>query len=89
MQRYHIIVNGYVQGVGFRYFTQKTALLYGICGWVRNRADGTVEIDAEGKETNMVEFLKAIERGNRFADVKSIQKEKLEDMMNYRSFDIT
>jgi len=88
MLRYHIIIHGDVQGVGFRYFTQKNASLYGINGWVRNKIDGTVEIDAEGSETNMTEFIKAVERGNRYSLVESANTEKLSDMKNYKSFNI-
>ena len=88
MLHYHIIIHGDVQGVGFRYFTQKNALFYGINGWVRNKIDGTVEIDAEGSEINMTEFIKAVERGNRYSLVESTNTEKLSDMENYKSFNI-
>ena len=88
MLHYHFIIRGDVQGVGFRYFTQKNASLYGINGWVRNKIDGTVEIDAEGSETNMTEFIKAVERGNRYSLVESINTEKLSDMEYYKSFHI-
>jgi len=88
MLHYHFIIRGDVQGVGFRYFTQKNASLYGINGWVRNKIDGTVEIDAEGSETNMTEFIKAVERGNRYSLVESINTEKLSGMEYYKSFHI-
>ena len=88
MLHYHFIIRGDVQGVGFRYFTQKNASLYGINGWVRNKIDGTVEIDAEGSETNMTEFIKDVERGNRYSLVESINTEKLSDMEYYKSFHI-
>ena len=42
------LVRGRVQGVGFRYFTQAAAERAGVGGWVRNNADGTVEIAACG-----------------------------------------
>jgi acylphosphatase len=44
----HAIVEGRVQGVGFRYFVLEVAELLGIYGWVRNRWDDTVEVLAEG-----------------------------------------
>ncbi|SDX17553.1 acylphosphatase [Marininema mesophilum] len=64
MQRRHLIVHGHVQGVGFRWFTQRTALRLKIYGWVRNRADGTVEIDAQGETQAMKRFVKKIHQGN-------------------------
>lgn len=45
-----IRVYGLVQGVGFRWFTCREANLLGITGWVRNRFDGSVEIQAQGSE---------------------------------------
>ncbi|MBS1157209.1 MAG: Acylphosphate phosphohydrolase [Proteobacteria bacterium] len=45
-----IRVYGLVQGVGFRWFTCREANLLGITGWVRNRFDGSVEIQAQGPE---------------------------------------
>ncbi len=88
MIRYHIIIRGDVQGVGFRYYTQKSALLYGVRGWVRNKADGSVEVDAEGGETNMAQFLGALKNGNRFSFVESADIRKIDELCNYRSFEI-
>jgi acylphosphatase len=39
----HVVIQGRVQGVGFRAWTEYTALEYGLQGWVRNRRDGAVE----------------------------------------------
>jgi acylphosphatase len=46
----HILYSGMVQGVGFRYTTQRIAASLGLKGWVRNLRDGQVEILAEGKK---------------------------------------
>ncbi|MBN1875246.1 MAG: acylphosphatase [Anaerolineae bacterium] len=59
----HIIVHGDVQGVGFRYFTQKNALSLGILGWVQNQYDGTVEIWAEGERHLLEHFIRIVRRG--------------------------
>ena len=42
------VVRGYVQGVGFRWFVEREAARLGVDGWVANRADGAVEVVAEG-----------------------------------------
>jgi acylphosphatase len=48
--RAHVVVSGRVQGVFFRAETQSAAQRLGVCGWVRNRSDGTVEAVFEGPE---------------------------------------
>jgi acylphosphatase len=54
--RKRVVVHGRVQGVGFRYAVDRAARSRGVAGWVRNRADGTVEAVFEG-ETEPVESL--------------------------------
>jgi acylphosphatase len=61
--RLHAVVEGRVQGVGFRAFTQRNAVLLGLTGWVRNRWDGTVEVVAEGPRPDLERFLRAIQHG--------------------------
>lgn len=47
-ERLEIIVTGRVQGVGFRWHAAEEAARLGVTGWARNRADGSVQIVAEG-----------------------------------------
>ncbi len=59
--RKHIYFYGRVQGVGFRYYAVQKAGQLGLAGWVRNRYDGSVEMEVEGAETDidqMILFLK-------------------------------
>lgn len=88
MIRYHILVYGEVQGVGFRYFVRMTASRLGICGWVRNNYDGSVEIDSEGDAPAMEEFIKAIREGNRFSRVEGVYLDRLEHPEGSRGFRI-
>lgn len=57
------MVGGRVQGVGFRAFTQREALRRGLKGWVRNLADGRVEIECEGSRHEVSAFIEAVRVG--------------------------
>ena len=50
VSRKRVIVNGMVQGVGFRYYTEAQAGALGLGGYVRNRSDGAVEAEIEGDD---------------------------------------
>ncbi|MCS5702758.1 MAG: acylphosphatase, partial [Acidobacteria bacterium] len=47
------VVKGRVQGVGLRWATREQALQRGLCGWVQNCSDGSVEILAKGAENSL------------------------------------
>ena len=51
MIRYYIIVDGRVQGVGFRFFCTMTARKYDLTGWVRNMENGMVEMEVQGDDS--------------------------------------
>lgn len=72
MERLHAVVSGYVQGVGFRRWAVHEARFLGLTGWVRNRADGSVEVIAEGPRSVLMEFLADLRRGPSYADVESV-----------------
>jgi acylphosphatase len=57
------LIGGRVQGVGFRYFTYEAATREGVCGWVRNRADGRVEAWVEGDAEAVLRFEERLRRG--------------------------
>jgi acylphosphatase len=69
----HYLVTGRVQGVGFRYFTRTEALREGLHGWVRNAADGGVEISAEGDREALDRFERALRRGPLSARVEDVE----------------
>ena len=56
MKRIHVIISGRVQGVFFRYNTNKVANKLGLKGFVRNLSDGCVEVVAEGSEDKLKEL---------------------------------
>jgi acylphosphatase len=63
MQRLHVRVRGRVQGVYYRASTQEAATRLGLCGWVRNCPDGSVELVAEGPTDRLDRLLEWCRRG--------------------------
>jgi acylphosphatase len=73
-RRQRIVVHGHVQGVFFRDSVRRRAEQEGVGGWVRNRADGTVEAVFEG-DPDRVELVVAFcERGPRGARVERVER---------------
>ena len=66
------VIGGRVQGVGFRYFAADAAAREGIVGWVRNLADGRVEIAAEGDVAAVDRFERAVRHGPSHARVDEV-----------------
>ena len=73
MIRRRVVVQGLVQGVFFRDSTRREALSYGVSGWVRNRADGSVEAVFEGNEDAVHQLLAFCHRGPRAAAVEKVE----------------
>ena len=73
--RLHAIVDGSVQGVGFRMFVLDHAQALGLSGWVRNTFDGRVEVLAEGSRTRLERLLERLSRGPRAAFVSEVTQE--------------
>lgn len=71
--RLHAIVEGRVQGVGFRYFVLDNAVSRGIAGWVRNRYDQSVEVLAEGSRDDLEKLVSALWKGPRSAFVTRVK----------------
>ena len=83
-----LIVHGYVQGVGFRYFTSKNASRIGVVGWVRNAYDGTVEIRAEGTKSKLKRFINRVEQGPSHAKVTKVDIDWRPSTGKFHSFNI-
>lgn len=69
------MITGRVQGVGFREWLVGQAQTTGVHGWVRNRADGSVEALFYGEIDAVEELLRACRRGPRLASVSRIEEE--------------
>jgi len=88
MIRYSIVVNGRVQGVGFRYFAQLIALRLNLTGWCKNLIDGNVEIEVQGLDENISSFIAAINEGNNFSKVHGIDLNNLPVINNEKKFTV-
>ena len=64
---------GDVQGVGFRFFAERHARQLGLEGYVRNRYDGAVEVEAEGDAPALEHLLNELRRGPRLARVQDVR----------------
>jgi acylphosphatase len=69
-----VAIRGRVQRVGYRNWTEYTALARGLEGWVRNRADGTVEAVFAGPANAVAAMIEACRRGPRGARVEAVDE---------------
>jgi acylphosphatase len=74
MARYRLRVTGVVQGVGFRWFTMRAARRLELAGWVRNAADGSVEVLVEGSEGGVDRLVDELRRGPDAASVTAVKR---------------
>lgn len=72
VERWSLVVRGKVQGVGYRAACLAKAKQLDLCGWVRNRPDGSVEVQAEGPLHKLTELRLWCERGPSGAEVLSV-----------------
>lgn len=87
--RYHVVISGRVQGVGFRHNTKLKAVSLGITGWVMNRKDGGVEVVAEGYAEPMTQFLEFLEQGPPSARVDNIDSVSEEPTGEFDAFNVS
>ena len=76
-ERWRFLIEGSVQGVGFRQSCRQRAIDLGLCGWVRNLKDGSVEVQAEGGERALNELRLWCERGPSTAGVTRVLFSKM------------
>lgn len=74
MTRIHVVVRGRVQGVGFRWYVREKATALGLAGWVKNRADGAVEVAAEGDADAVRRLREHLARGPTNASVSAVDE---------------
>ena len=74
-----LTITGRVQGVGYRFWAERAATALGIRGWVRNRADGSVELLASGSDSAIDALIEACRQGPRAAAVDGVAADDAED----------
>ena len=82
-------VEGRVQGVGFRQSCMNEGQRLGLSGWVRNTANGEVEVWAEGTEEKLEAMQHWLRRGPPIAQVDTVRYEKKTPTGQYRRFSVT
>lgn len=83
-----ILISGRVQGVGYRYFAQRSARQYNITGYVKNLYDGNVEVFAEGEEKQIELFIADLRQGPPFGDVENLAIKAIPFEDRYNSFHV-
>ena len=84
----HYLIRGRVQGVGYRYFAVESALRLGVRGYVRNLANGHVEVHAEAEPGVLATFRAELERGPTMSRVSEVVEEEIPVSGRYSSFDL-
>ena len=82
-QAKRFFVSGMVQGVGFRFFVERTAASLGIGGFVRNLFDGRVEVYAIGSAQQIDLLREALRRGPSMANVERVDEQAAEVLREY------
>jgi len=87
-QARRFVVRGRVQGVGFRWFVEREAHVLGVSGWVRNNADGSVEVLAQGTRDQLLGFRSRLRQGPRAARVDDVEESEVGPLAGLTSFRI-
>lgn len=83
-----LLIDGRVQGVGYRWFARQAGREMGIAGRVRNLPDGRVEVHAAGDPEGLARFIGRLREGPPAARVTEIVEEELATVPDWSGFDI-
>ena len=75
-RREHNCLNGYVQGVGFRYRLSHLAQYYGVTGWVRNEYDGSVSAELQGLVGEIDQIIQQLKQ-DRYIDITGMDRQNI------------
>lgn len=88
MKRVRALYRGHVQGVGFRYMVQSLAAQFDITGFVRNLANGRVEMIAEGTEAELKKMTEAVQKSHLQDHIQDVDYVWSEALDEFESFEI-
>jgi len=89
VKRVRFVVTGRVQGVGFRWFVKAEAVPLELTGWIRNRSDGAVEGEVEGREDAIDALQACLEVGPSSAIVTNVEISEIsDDTQRFKQFEI-
>jgi len=88
MTSLQVFYEGRVQGVGFRWTVRRIATGFEVTGWVRNLADGRVELQVNGEENEVLAFVDAIKTSELASHIRRQQESRLQTGPNVRGFEI-
>lgn len=85
----HILIFGFVQGVGFRQAVKRKARFLGLTGWVKNLPDNRVEALFSGPKDKIEEAILFCKKGPFLSEVKHVEVEWEEKSQVFLDFQIT
>ncbi len=88
IQARRFLVRGRVQGVGFRWYVEREARILGVAGWVRNNADGAVEVLAQGTPDQLASLCGRLQQGPRAARVDEVEESDVPPTQGLTTFRI-
>jgi acylphosphatase len=88
MNSLEVFYEGHVQGVGFRWSVRNVAKGFDVTGWIRNLADGRVQMQVSGEEDEVRSFLEAINQSELRALIRKQTESKLEGPVVANGFEI-
>lgn len=89
LEELHAVVHGHVQGVGFRFWTERQAARLGLVGWVANRNDGSVEILVQGPHDQVVALLRRLKSSMTPGQIDYLDREIRRPTGHYTDFRVT
>lgn len=73
MKTVHIIISGFVQGIGYRKWVKRHARQLGVVGWIKNREDGAVEAVLQGESTAVDQLIAESKKGPYLANITAVE----------------